>query len=371
METGFGEIRRKVGAGERLSFEEGVFLMNTPDILSVGELANIVRRRKNQNRAYYIVNSHINHTNICVNKCRFCAFQREAGEEGSYTMALDEVMREAEKGYAPGISEFHVVGGLHPDMPYSYYRDMVARLHQVYPQVHLQAFTAVEIDYLSRISGMGLREVLEDLKGVGLGSLPGGGAEIFAERTRKRICPDKISGDRWLEVMEVAHGIGLRSNATMLYGHIESVEERVGHLMRLRELQDKTGGFMAFIPLAFHPLNTDLEDRQFTSGQLDIRMLAVSRLMLDNFDHIKAFWIMISPAISQLSLFFGADDIDGTVVEEKITNAAGAQSGKSLTVPQLEDMIREAGMEPLRRDTLYNVITTGRAGHPGLAAKTA
>ncbi|MBI5179455.1 MAG: aminofutalosine synthase MqnE [Nitrospinae bacterium] len=358
---GMEEIRRKVEAGERLSFDDGLFLMNSPDLLSLGKLADTVRRRKNRNRAHYIVNSHINHTNICVNKCRFCAFQRAAGEEGAYTMALDEVMREAEKGYAPGISEFHIVGGLHPDLPYSYYREMIARLHETYPQVHLQAFTAVEIDYFARISGMGLREVLTDLKEAGLGSLPGGGAEIFAERTRQRICPDKISGGRWLEVMETAHGAGLRSNATMLYGHIESAEERIDHLVRLRELQDKTGGFMAFIPLAFHPLNTDLDDRQFTTGQLDIRMLAVSRLMLDNFDHIKAFWIMISPQISQLSLFFGADDIDGTVVEEKITNAAGAQSGKSLSVSRLEEMIREAGMEPVRRDTLYNAVAAPAA----------
>jgi aminodeoxyfutalosine synthase len=356
----FDKIKRKVENGERISSDEGLFLMNTPDILTVGRLADIARRRKNGNRAHYIINSHINHTNLCVNKCRFCAFQKEKGTEGAYTMGLDEVMREAEKGYNPLISEFHVVGGLHPDLPYSYYREMISNLHSAYPQVHLQAFTAVEIDYFAKISGMSLSETLLDLKLAGLGSLPGGGAEIFADPTRTKICPDKISGDRWLEVMEIAHGVGLRSNATMLYGHIESAEERIDHLVRLRELQDKTGGFMAFIPLAFHPLNTDLGDRCFTSGQLDIRMLAVSRLVLDNFDHIKAFWIMISPAISQLSLFFGADDIDGTVVEEKITNAAGAQSGKALSISQLEDMIREAGMEPVRRDTLYNVLQTER-----------
>jgi aminodeoxyfutalosine synthase len=350
------KIGRKVADGERISFEEGLFLMNTPAILAVGRMADVARRRKNGNRAHYIINSHINHTNLCVNKCRFCAFQKEKGTEGAYTMELAEVMREAEKSYNPLISEFHIVGGLHPDLPYSYYRDMISQLHAAYPDVHLQAFTAVEIDYFAKISGMSLAETLTDLKKAGLGSLPGGGAEVFAERTRKKICPEKVSGDRWLEVMEVAHGVGLRSNATMLYGHIESAEERIDHLVRLRELQDKTGGFMAFIPLAFHPLNTDLNDRCFTSGQLDIRMLAVSRLMLDNFDHIKAFWIMISPAISQLSLFFGADDIDGTVVEEKITNAAGAQSGKALTISQLEEMIREAGMEPVRRDTLYNIL---------------
>lgn len=350
------DIKSKVEKGERLSFEDGLFLMNTPDLLAVGRLADIVRRRKNQNRAHYIINSHINHTNLCVNKCRFCAFQKEKGTPEAYTMGLEQIMSEAKKSYHPLVSEFHIVGGLHPDLPYSYYRDMISSLHSAYPAVHLQAFTAVEIDYFAIISGMSLQETLADLKSAGLGSLPGGGAEIFAEKTRKKICPDKISGDRWLEVMKIAHETGLRSNATMLYGHIESPEERIDHLVRLRELQDITGGFMAFIPLAFHPLNTELSDRTFTSGQLDIRMLAVARLMLDNFDHIKAFWIMISPAISQLALFFGADDIDGTVIEEKITNAAGGQSGKSLTLAQLEGMIREAGMESVLRDTLYNAL---------------
>jgi aminodeoxyfutalosine synthase len=356
MSITFDSIRRKVEAEERLTFDEGVFLMNAQDLLAIGKIANIARRRKNGNRAYYTINGHINHTNVCVNKCKFCAFQKEKGTPEAYTMGLEQIMSEAAKSYNPWISEYHIVGGLHPDLPYSYYREMISKLREAYPHVHLQAFTAVEIEYFSRISGMSIKETFMDMKNAGLGSLPGGGAEIFAERTRKRICPEKISGDKWLEVMETAHGIGLRSNATMLYGHIESVEERIDHLIRLRELQDKTGGFMTFIPLAFHPLNTDLNDRTFTSGQLDIRMLAVSRLMLDNFDHIKAFWIMISPAISQLSLFFGADDVDGTVIEEKITNAAGGQSGKSLTLAQLEGLIIEAGMEPVRRDTLYNVL---------------
>lgn len=347
-------IRGKALSGERLSGADGLFLMDHPDLLAVGELANIVRRRKNGDRAYYIVNGHINHTNICVNRCRFCAFQRKEGEDGAYTMSLDKVMEEAEAAYGPGVAEFHIVGGLHPDLPYGYYREMLSRLHRAYPGVHLQAFTAVEIEYLSRLSGLGLEGTLMDLKDAGLGSLPGGGAEIFDDAVRRKICPEKISGQGWLDVHEAAHHAGLRSNATMLYGHIETPEQRIDHLVRLRGLQDRTGGFMAFIPLAFHPLNTDLDDRHFTTGQLDVRMLAVARLMLDNFDHIKAFWIMISPAVSQLSLHFGADDVDGTVVEEKITNAAGAQSGKRITAAHLEGMIREAGMTPVRRDTLYN-----------------
>lgn len=354
MAVNLKSIREKVEAGLRLSSEEGVFLMTAPDLLEIGAIANIVRRRKNGNRAHYIVNAHINHTNICVNQCRFCAFQRGADEEGAYTMSLQTVMEEAKAGYAPGVSEFHIVGGLHPDLPYGYYRGMIASLHQAYPDVHLQAFTAVEIDYFARIAGMGVEETLRDLKDAGLGSLPGGGAEIFDPVIRKKICPDKISGKRWLAVHEAAHRAGMRSNATMLYGHIESPEHRIDHLMQLRGLQDRTGGFLTFIPLAFHPVNTDFDNRHFTTGQLDIRMLAVSRLMLDNFDHIKAFWIMITPQISQLSLFFGADDVDGTVIEEKITNAAGAQSGKALTEARLVGLIREAGFEPFRRDTLYN-----------------
>ncbi len=361
-------IREKVEAGLRLSREEGVFLMTSPDLLDIGAIADIVRRRKNGDRAHYIVNAHINHTNICVNKCRFCAFQRGADEEGAYAMSLQKVMEEAKAGWAPGVSEFHIVGGLHPDLPYSYYRGMIASLHQAYPDVHLQAFTAVEIDYFTQIGGMGVEETLRDLKDAGLGSLPGGGAEIFDPVIRKKICPDKISGDRWLAVHEAAHRMGMRSNATMLYGHIESPGHRIDHLLRLREVQDRTGGFLTFIPLAFHPINTDFDDRHFTTGQLDIRMLAVSRLMLDNFDHIKAFWIMITPQISQMSLFFGADDVDGTVIEEKITNAAGAQSGKALTEARLVELIREAGFEPFRRDTLYHSAGAALGREPAVVS---
>ena len=347
-------IRTKVEEGSRLTPEEGLFLMNSPDLLFVGRMANIVRERKNGDKAYYIINGHINHTNTCVSQCRFCAFSRLDGEEDAYTMSIDEVMQKAEECYHEDISEFHIVGGLHPTLPYDYYRGLVERLHERFPKVHLQAFTAVEIDYMAMLAGMSIEETLKDLKSAGLGSLPGGGAEIFNKEIRRKICPTKISGDRWLEVMETAHRIGIRSNATMLYGHIEKPEHRIEHLVRLRELQDKTGGFMAFIPLAFHPLNTELELKQFTTGQMDIRMLAVSRLMLDNFDHIKAFWIMISPEIAQLSLAFGADDIDGTVIEEKITTAAGSQSGQSMTVTELERLIREAGRVPVRRGTLYD-----------------
>ena len=369
------DIRKKAEDGRRLSFEDGLYLSESPDLLAIGCMANIVRERKNGDKAYYIINGHINHTNVCVNRCRFCAFGKLDGEEGSYAMSMDEVMQKAGEAHADAISELHIVGGLHPDLPYEYYRGIISTLHERFPRTHLQAFTAVEIAYLAELSGLGMEAVLKDLKAAGLGSLPGGGAEIFDEKVRRKICPDKISGKKWLEVMETAHGLGIRSNATMLYGHIEKPEHRVEHLMKLRKLQDKTGGFMAFIPLAFHPLNTDIAQKHFTTGQMDIRMLALSRLMLDNFDHIKAFWIMISPEISQLALSFGADDIDGTVIEEKITNSAGAQSGQSMTVEELERLIREAGRIPVCRDTLYNELngagnqsassrkTAGLAGH--------
>jgi aminodeoxyfutalosine synthase len=351
-------IREKVEKGERIGFEEGLYMMNSPDLLAIGEMADIVRRRKNGDNAYYIINKHINHTNVCVNECKFCAFQRKDGEEGAYAWEIGEVMERAKEDFSDDISEFHIVGGLHPDLPYSYYRGIISKLHEKYPAVHLQAYTAVEIDYFSEISGMTIEEILKDLKEAGLGSLPGGGAEVFDETVRKKICPNKISGERWLGVMETAHKAGLRSNATLLYGHIEKPEHRIDHLIRLRELQDRTGGFLAFIPLAFHPKNTDIDKKGFTSGQLDIRMLAVSRLMLDNFDHIKAFWIMVSPKISQLSLLFGVDDIDGTVVEEKITHSAGAETSQGLTITELENMVRSAGRIPVRRDTLYNHVSS-------------
>ena len=238
---------------------------------------------------------------MCVNACRFCAFSAKEGEERAYTMELDRVMEEARKFDGERFSEFHIVGGLHPTLPYEYYVEMIRRLHTRYPETHLQAFTAVEIEYFSRISGKSVREVLEELKEAGLGSLPGGGAEIFAPRVRKKICPEKISGEAWLEVHQTAHRVGLRSNATMLYGHIETAEDRVDHLVRLREAQDGTGGFLTFIPLAFHPRNTKYEALPRASGMMDLRMIAMSRLMLDNFPHIKAFWIMIGQKMAQLS----------------------------------------------------------------------
>lgn len=349
------KIKEKVIANRRLSFDDGITLFNSNDLLGIGHLANIVRERKNGDRAYFINNRHINHTNICLNRCLFCAFSKDKGEDGAYAMSVEDVLSAA-RGHDDSVSEFHIVGGLHPDLPFQYYIDMLSALHREYPKVHIQGFTAVEIEYLSGIAGLSIKDTLLKLRGAGLGSLPGGGAEIFAERVRQKICPTKISGKEWLNIHRTAHKIGMRSNATMLYGHIETIEERVDHLIKLRELQDETGGFLAFIPLAFHPKNTELDSLSRTTGSMDLKVLAVSRLMLDNFQHIKAFWIMVGPKLAQISLSFGVDDIDGTVIEERITHSAGAETGQSLTKDELEGMIREAGRTPVERDTLYNSL---------------
>ena len=349
-------IAEKVAAGERLSFDDGLALEASSDLLGLGAMANTVRERLNGDKAYYIVNRHINHTNVCVNTCRFCAFSRKEGDADAYTMELEKVMEQAAQSKGERFSEFHIVGGLHPTMPYEYYVEMIRRLHQEYPHVHLQAFTAVEIAYFAQLSGKSEAAVLAELKEAGLGSLPGGGAEIFADRVRRKICPEKIDADEWLAVHGAAHEVGLNTNATMLYGHIETAGDRIDHLIRLREQQDRTGGFLTFIPLAFHPQNTRYEKIAKASGIMDLKMIAIARLMLDNFPHIKAFWIMIGEKMAQLSLSFGADDVDGTVVEEKITHAAGAVTAQQIAQERLEQLIREAGRVPVERDTVYNVV---------------
>jgi len=355
METELHSVRRKVEAGERLSEDDALALYRTRDLLSVGEMAKLANQRVNGDRVHFIVNRHVNPTNICVNRCRFCAFSRSREEPAAYTMTMDDILRRAQEAQDQKASELHIVGGLHPDLPFDFYLGMLRALRERFPSLHVQAFTAVEIDYFARITGLALDAVIRQLKDAGLGSLPGGGAEIFAPEIRERICPEKISGTRWLEVMEAVHGAGLRSNATMLYGHVETLESRVDHMRRLRELQDRTGGFQSFIPLAFHPKNTEIA-KGYTTGLEDLLALAVGRLYLDNFRHIKSFWIMVGPKLAQISLHFGVDDIDGTVVEEKITHAAGAQAGQAMSVDELVTMIRQAGRIPVERDTLYNVV---------------
>jgi len=349
-------IADKVLAGERLNFDDGVTLYRSPDLLAIGWLGNYVREKRHGNVCYFNINRHINPTNVCVAHCRLCAFGRSPDAPGAYTFALEEIFERAEQGVREGATEFHLVGGLHPDLPFQYFLDLMRGLKQRCPGVHLKAFTMVEVGYFSRIAKLSIRDTLLALKEAGVDSLPGGGAEIFNPRVRKVICDHKVSGQQWLNIARTAHQLGLRSNATMLYGHIETEEERVEHLLLLRELQDETHGFVAFIPLAFHPENTALSHLPKTSGFADLKNIAVSRLLLDNFDHIKAYWIMLTPRIAQIALRFGANDIDGTVVEEKIYHDAGATTPQFTPRAELERLIREAGRVPVERDTLYRPV---------------
>jgi aminodeoxyfutalosine synthase len=349
-------ILGKVLAGERLSFDDGVLLYRSPDLLTVGWMANYVRERLHGNRTYFNVNRHINPTDVCVASCRLCAFGKHTKDPSAYTMSLEEVWERAGHGYSEAVTEFHIVGGLHPELTLDWYCQMIRGLKERYPQVHLKAFTMVEVAYLAKRTKISIGETLERLKAAGVDSLPGGGAEIFSERVRRIICDHKIDGDEWIETARTAHRIGLKSNCTMLYGHLETETDRVDHLVRLRELQDETQGFVTFIPLAFHPKNTALSHLATTSGFDDLRQIAVSRLMLDNIPHIKAYWIMMTPGVAQIAQRFGANDIDGTVVEEKIYHDAGATTSQHLRRQDLLRLIQEAGREPLERDTAYRPV---------------
>ena len=363
-DSNLNSIHDKVQAEERLSFDDGVTLYESPDITGVGYLANIVRERQNRNFAYYNLNQHIDYSNVCIlhARCHFCAFARKNIQtEGAWEMSVDEFLDKATYSIDHGCTEIHSVGGLHPKLPFEYYLDMLRGLKKRMPQVHLKFFTAVEIHHFSRIFKMSIEEVLIALREAGLDSLPGGGAEIFAEETREKICPGKLSAEGWFEVHDIAHRLDIPTNATMLYGHLETVEDRVDHLIRLRKQQDKSGGFVTFIPLAFHPANTRMAYLPSTSGLTDLQNIAVSRLILDNVPHIKAYWIMIGLKTAQVSLSYGADDIDGTVTEEKITHMAGAVTPEAITVAEITRLIREAGRIPIERDTLYNEII--REGH--------
>jgi len=361
-------IADKVFAGERLSFEDGVALYKTPDLLAVGWLANYVREKRHGNVAYYNVNRHINPTNVCVAHCKLCAFGRDPGAPGAYTFALDEMYERASQGVRDGATEIHIVGGLHPDLPFDYFLELIRGLKQRHPHVHLKAFTMVEVHYFARIANLTIDETLRKMKEAGVDSCPGGGAEIFHPRVRRIICDHKVSGRMWPTMAKKAHRIGLRSNATMLYGHVETVEERVDHLVLLREAQDETHGFVAFIPLAFHPDNTPLAHIPKPTGYDDLRNIAVSRLLLDNFDHIKAYWIMLTPSIAQIALRFGANDMDGTVVEEKIYHDAGAKTEEFTPRAELERLIHAAGRVAVERDTLYNPID--RSKLPAIVSAT-
>lgn len=350
-------ILDKVEGGERLSFEDGVAMFRSFDILALGYMANLVRERLHGDVTYFNVNRHINPTDVCVASCRLCAFGKKAKDPHAYTMSLEQVWEIAGKGYAEAVTEFHIVGGLHPELTLDWFCRMIAGLKERYPGVHLKAFTMVEVAYLARRAKISIRETLERLKAAGVDSMPGGGAEIFSERVRRIICDHKIDGNEWLEAARIAHQIGLKSNCTMLYGHLETAEDLADHLVRLRSLQDETNGFVTFIPLAFHPANTALAHLSTTTGMNDLKQIAISRLMLDNIPHIKAYWIMMTPSVAQIAQRFGANDIDGTVVEEKIYHDAGATTAQQLRRQDLLRLIREAGREPMERDTAYRPVT--------------
>ena len=339
-QAGLGDILVKVRAEERLSLEDGKRLFECPNILAVGYLANIVRERKNGNKAYFIYNQHINYSNVCTNLCKFCAFGKEKGHKQAYEMSIEDIKQKVRERLDEPIL------------------DALRGIKEVRPDVHIQAFTCVEIQHLADLAGKSVGDTLEELKEAGLGSIPGGGAEVFSPRIREITCERKLDGEGWLRVTKTAHRHGLNTNATLLYGHIETIQERLEHLDALRTTQDETGGFLAYIPLAFHPKNTEMSEHSRTTGIDDLKNIAVARLMLDNFPHIKAYWVMIGPKLAQVALSFGADDMDGTVKEEIITHMAGGESEQALGHKTLIKLIKEAGREPVERDTLYKVLET-------------
>ena len=352
----FAAIREKIVNGQRLSEADALALFESNDLLEIGALAAEVNHRKNGDRVFFNVNRHINYTNLCVNRCKFCAFSKEAGEPGEYTLAMQDVQRKAKEAASVGATEIHIVGGLHPELPFDFYLQMLRAIKEISSEFHIKAFTAVEIDYFAQLADLSVPAVIEELKAAGLDSLPGGGAEILGQEVRDKICPEKISGARWLEVTEMVHRAGLKSNATMLFGHLEGYKDRVEHLRLIRELQDRTGGFQAFIPLAFQPDNTRVPGAKGVGGVDALKTLAVSRLYLDNFQHVKAYWVMLGLKIAQTALCFGVNDLDGTVVEEKIGHDAGADSPQALAKKGILELIRKAGRTPVERDTLYNAL---------------
>jgi aminodeoxyfutalosine synthase len=350
-------IREKIRAGERLTYDDGVALFAHKDVLEVGALANEVRERLHGDRTYFNRNMRIEVTNVCVASCLFCSFAKlEDGAPGSHTMKVEEAWRELEMRMDDPPSEIHIVNGLHPKLPFSYYEELLRGFKRIKPDVHMKCFTAVEIHFFAHLYGMSNEEVLTKLRAAGLDSLPGGGAEIFHPDVRTKISDDKATADEYLEVHRVAHRLGMRTNSTMLYGHIETFEHRVDHMLRLRALQDETSGLQAFIPLAFHPDGNGMKNLPAPTAMDDLRTIAVSRLMLDNVPHIKAYWVSLTPDVAQIALRFGADDIDGTIVHETIYHAAGSHSPQGLTESELIRLIREAGRTPIERDTLYNVV---------------
>ncbi len=349
------DIAQKVYQDERLSAEEGFRLLESNDILFLGQLADVVRHRKHGNAVYYSTNLNINPTNVCVLTCEFCAFARRPGEEGGWTYAVEEIVSKVRQVLPYGLSEVHIVGGLHPKLKLDYFEELIRQIKEVDPNLHVKAFTAVEIDFFAKLNRLPVVEILKRLQQAGLDTMPGGGAEIFSERVRKLLCPTKITGDEWLEVMRMAHQLGIRTNATMLYGHIETKEEIIEHLVALRVLQDQTGGFNAFVPLTFHPEHTEMAHLPPTTGYEDVKIFAVSRLMLDNFDHIKGLWTYLGDKMAQVLLHFGVDDLGGTLLEERIVHAAGANVPDGLGEKTLVQLIESVGRKPVRTDSSYSL----------------
>ena len=347
-------INFKVENGTRLSKEDGILLFKTNDLNGLGMIADKVRRKLHGNKAFYVYNQHINYTNICKNRCLFCAFSVDKDDEKAYCWSAEDIEKWMCDRIDQPVNELHIVGGLNPDLKFNYFIDLLKIVKKIRPEATIKAFTCVEIDYLSELSGFSIEKTIKILMDAGLEMMPGGGAEVMSERVRKKLFPKKIGSRRWLEIMEAVHRAGLTSNATMLYGHIETIEERVDHLINLRKLQDKTHGFSAYIPLAFHSQNTKLSHLPPTTAVDDLKNIAVSRLLLDNFSHIKAYWVMIGEKLAQVALSYGADDLDGTIIEERITHTAGAKSAKGLTREYLKNMISSAGFVPVERDSFYN-----------------
>jgi aminodeoxyfutalosine synthase len=362
--TRLRDIGEKVTAGERLTFADGVQLFETPDLLGLGALANRERERRHGDRTYFNHNLRLEATNVCEASCLFCSFARlRPGDAGAHTMSVEQVLAKLRQRAHEPLTEIHIVNGLHPELPFDYYKDLLRGLKAIRPDVHLKCFTAVEIAFFADLYGLSDERVLVELREAGLDSLPGGGAEIFAPRVRRKICHDKCDGDRYLRIHRTAHQLSMRTNVTMLYGHIETMEERVDHFMRIRDLQDDTRGFQAFIPLAFHPDNNQMRKLPPPTASDTLRVHAVGRLMLDNVDHIKAYWISCGVEVAQTALWFGADDLDGTVQEETIYHMAGSRTPTALSTGQIESLIADAGRQPIERDTLYNVVRVPAPGH--------
>lgn len=351
-------IAEKVRNGERLTFEDGVRLFESDDLLTIGRLANQVREAKNGQNTYFTVNRYVNHTNVCIVSCKLCAFAVRPKKEGGWTYTAEEIVDQVRTSIAHGVTELHIVGGLHPWLKFDYYTDLMRKLKASYPHVHLKAFTMVEIDFLAKISKQSVRDTILALREAGLDSCPGGGAEIFAQEIRDEICDHKMDAERWLEISRTCHDLGIRTNCTMLYGHIERYEHRVDHILRLRALQDETNGFNCFVPLHFHKQNTVYETQIDEASPVDdLKTIAVSRLLLDNIDHIKAYWIGIGERIAQVALSFGADDLGGTIADERIFKMAGAETdATAMSRQKLEKLIRDAGRVPVQTDSLYNRV---------------